>query len=286
MPNPIRGVARLILPRRMRNWLRRPGPALAWLRDAAAHALGRDPTVEIRADWRLRCHPAAFRLAYRAHIEDPEQVPELDAFIASCTPGLALLDIGAHFGLFSLAALHYGGQDAVAVAVDPSPTAARMVAIQARLNGVEDRLRVVRAAVASQDGEMELVDAGVGAAGYFVPPERGHGAAERTRVAAVTVDTLVRQLGRAPTHIKVDVEGYEADVLRGAGGTLAVPDAPRLFIELHNEIVRRRGGEPSELLTFLDDLGYAILGLDGSALARPRILSMPMLRVVARRDRS
>ena len=278
-------VARALIPRRLRNWLRRPASSFRWLRDQVAHFRGRDQVVQVRPGWEVRCHPAAWRLAYRVHLEDPEQVPELDAFIAACTPGMVFLDLGAHFGLFSLAALHFGGPGARAMAVDPSPTAERMLHCQARLNGVERRLEVVRAAVSASDGQTELVSAGVGSAGYFVPPERQHARGERTVVRAVTIDSLVLRGDLRPTHVKLDVEGGEADALRGGVKTLAAGAAPVLFVELHNAIVAGRGGDPGESLAILREMGYATFRLDGAAVTSEEILEHAVARVVARRMR-
>jgi FkbM family methyltransferase len=275
-------VARALIPRPLRNWLRRPGRSLAWSRDHVAHLLGLDPTVELRPGWTLRCHPAAWRLAFAAQRHDPEQVEELDAFVRACTPGMTLVDAGAHFGVFSLAALHFGGPDATAVAVDPAPSAVRMLRVEARLNGVADRLRIVRAAVASRDGRLELVDAGVPSAGYFVRPESGHPTRERTSVAAVTIDSLCRRHALRATHLKLDVEGFEADALRGAAATLGGPAPPLVFVELHNEIVARNGGEPGGTLDLLERFGYEMRDAGGRPLDRAAILRRPLIRIVAR----
>ena len=280
-----KALARALIPRRFRNWVRSPARSLWWARDHLAHLLGQDQLVDIRAGWTVRCHPAAWRLAYRAHVEDPEQVPELDAFITHCTTGMVLVDAGAHFGLFSLAALHYGGREAVAVAVDPSPAAARMLRVQARLNGVEGQLTIIQAAVAARDGTIALVDAGIGSAAYFVQPERQHGVAERTSVPAVTVDSVAAGLRSPPTHLKIDVEGFEAEALRGARKTLACPHPPLLFLELHNEIVVRAGGDSGESLAILENCGYAVFDPSGARLDRDAILSRPLVRVMARRSR-
>lgn len=83
--------------------------------------------LEIRPGWVLRAHPLAVRCVYMSQIRDLEQRAELDAFLARCSPGMQLLDVGCHFGVFSLAALHYGGPTARAVAVDPSHTATTML---------------------------------------------------------------------------------------------------------------------------------------------------------------
>ena len=81
----------------------------------------------MRPGWLITCHPAAYRCAYHLQINDPEQVLEFDNFIDNSFQGMVLFDVGAHFGLFSLAALHYGGPGSRAIAVDPSPIAVRFL---------------------------------------------------------------------------------------------------------------------------------------------------------------
>ncbi len=280
-PAALTGLARSLVPRRLRNWLRSPRATLLWLRDHGAHAAGLDPVAQIRPGWRLRCHPLALRTAYRAHLDDPDQVAELDAFIAACAPDMVLFDIGAHFGLFSFAALHYGGPLARAVAVDPSPVAVRMTRLVARLNGVEDRVAVLGAAAGAEEGTLELVDGGVIAAGYYMPADAAHPAGERTRVDEVTVDGLARRCGCTPTHLKIDVEGAEADVLRGARGTLTGATRPLVFLELHTAITRRGGGDPARPLRLLAECGYAVEGLERPG-AEGELLARDVVRVLAR----
>jgi len=276
-----KAVARALIPRRLRNWLRRPGASLAWLRDSLAHAAGRDRLVAIRPGWSVRCHPAAYRCDYRVFVDDPEQALELDTFIANCSDAMTLLDLGAHFGLFSLAALHYGGPGARALAVDPSPTAVRMLRCQARLNGVERRLEVIHAAASAREGTLDLVDAGVAAGGYYVPAER-HPMGERTAVPSVTIDSLARAAPGRLTHIKIDVEGAEAEVLRGARAVLTSAHAPILFVELHNAISARVGRDPIEALSLLADRGYALFRLDGTPATPEWILERDLVRIIAR----
>ncbi len=237
----------------------------------------------MRPGWFVVCHPAAYRFAYYAQKTDPEQVAELDGFISRCGPGMVLFDIGAHFGIFSLAALYYGGGDAKAVAVDPSPWASRMLGIQAKLNHVADRLSIVEASASDKNGSAHMVAAGVPAAGYFVGPAGDHSADELTQTRAVTLDGLVEELKMLPTHIKIDVEGLEAAVLRGAQQVLSRAESPQLFIELHNRIVREATGDPVEPLLVLDHLGYKTFTVDGIPIRRDRILDRPLARIVARK---
>jgi FkbM family methyltransferase len=247
---------RTVVPRSARNWLRSPKRSVEWGVDHARFALGGAEHLEVRDGWVLHSHPVAARCAYMPLVDDSDQRAELDAFIDRCSPGMRLLDIGAHFGIFSFAALHYGGPDASAVAVDPSRTATGMLKLHAELNSVSSRLRVVEACAAAGEGRRGMLDTGVIGAGYFVGADVGRRAADLSDVRTVSIDTLCAELDFSPTHLKIDVEGDELDVLRGAV-ILLRGSRPALSLELHNAIIRATGEDPRNVIEFLAAVGYS-----------------------------
>jgi FkbM family methyltransferase len=276
-------VARAVVPRAVRNWARRPTETARWAwADARARA-GLTDRLELRPGWVIRSHPGAYHFAYHAQADDPDQVAEFDQFVAHCAPGMVLFDVGAHFGLFALAAVHYGGPTAKAVAVDPSPLAARVVRYQARVNGVADRLRVVQASAGAASGRQALVAAGIGSAGYFVAPTADHPATERVEVETVSIDGLAEATGLTPTHVKIDVEGFELGVLQGGARTFGSPRPPLLFLELHNEIIRTSGGDPRECLDRIADWGFEVRDVSGKLISAEAALAPPLIRVMAAR---
>ena len=275
-------LARLLVPREVRNWLRSPTGSIGWAWAQAKYFAGAKQVVQIRPGWSLICHPAAYRFAYAAQITDPDQVAEFDSFIQAITPGAVLFDIGAHFGLFSLATLHYGGPTANAVAVDPSPIAVEFIKKQAKLNGLSDRLHVLQAAAGDRAGWQAMVSVGILSSGYFVRPSSEHTNSELTLTPTVTLDQLVEDFKVSPSHVKVDVEGYELAVIEGSVKLLS-ENAPVLFIELHNEIVRQNGGSPDEILRLLKTLRYEIFATSGNRLDDQAILDRPLIRIVAKR---
>jgi FkbM family methyltransferase len=276
----------MFVPRALRNWLRSPSVSARWAWDQLKFSVGVRQVVEMRPGWSLTCHPAAYRCAYFAQANDPEQIAEFEGFIKHASPGMVLFDIGAHFGLFSLAALHYGGPTACAVAVDPSPVATRLIKIQARLNSGADRLQVVQASVHDEDGSRDMIAVGVLASGYYVSPSPASPASELSATTAVTVDSLIAVLGTTPTHIKIDVEGNEAAVLRGGQETFSANDAPILFLEIHNELVRDLGEDPAETLKLLSKYGYQTFTSDDVPIDASEISSQPLIRVIARKQDS
>jgi len=276
-----KAIVRALLPRCVRNWVRSPDLSLEWVYDDLSFRAGRRVFFQIRPDWRVVCHPVAYKHGYSWYTIDNEVIAELDGFISHCRRGMVLFDIGAHFGVFSLAALHYGGPEAIAIAVDPSPAAIRILKIQARLNKVEDRLRIVLAAASDNSGFLDLLSTGVTGNLHFLPPDDEHPASDLTRVRALTVDQLVHETGLEPTHIKIDVEGQEEAVLRGAHIVLA-QTGPIVALELHNEAIRNRGGDPGNVIDMLREAGYEIF--KGGKIADPTaILAKPVVRVIAKR---
>lgn len=276
-----RTLVRWLVPRVVRNWLRWPTQSIAWTWHEVQHLVGRHPVITLRPAWSLRIHPVA-RRAFAIPLSDPSQVAELDAFIASCRPSMVLVDLGAHFGLFSFAALRYGGPTARAVAVEASAGATRVLRLHTRLNQVTDRLQVVHAAAAAQPGSLAMLPVGVIADGYYIEPDAGRPAGDLVRVRAVTVDGLTDELGLAPTHLKIDVEGAEGDVLRGAQRTLGGDRPPLVFLELHNAMCRRSGRDPADCLTQLTRTGYQLQNTDGTPLGVKQALEPSVLRLVAR----
>lgn len=273
---------KLLIPRSLRNWLRAPRKSIFWLGDELRHLIGRDLRTQIRPGWLITCHPGALRCAYFAQVSDPEQIEEFDVFINLLHEGCALLDVGAHFGIFSFAALHFGGSLARVVAVDPSPEALRMIRIQAEANRIaEGRLETIRAAVGAEVGATFMVRAGVGSAGYYVLPKSNHKQQDFTPTPLVSVDHLVETYKFRPTHLKIDVEGAELAALSGSVKTLSTC-SPIICLELHGQLMREMGGDPNDVLTFLAGVGYKITHVCGGADVCPEtICNRDLVRLFA-----
>ena len=78
--------------------------------------------------------------------------------------------------------------------------------------------------------------------------------------AGLTLDGFSHSLGIVPTLIKVDVEGSEVDVLRGAQRLLACEDKPALMFEYNPLTLSEAGMGPAALQEQLK--GYALYYVD------------------------
>jgi FkbM family methyltransferase len=164
--------------------------------------------------------------------------------------GDVVLDIGASLGIYTLPALACGAA-VYAVDVLDDPEICPLVQM-ARENGLTEHLTVIQAAVGDVDGyPAELMTA------VRADPQTYPGLASGCEWTTVDKITAEYQIGRVD-WIKIDTEGGELPIIRGATATLE-RDHPRLLIEEHSHIehVRNWGNAP-KLRDLLTGLGYSI----------------------------
>lgn len=134
-------------------------------------------------------------------------------------PGNRFLDGGANLGVWSVLAANAGAQ---VVSIEPAPDTHELLQRQIAENGYGDRIKPVRCALADRKGVLWL-SAGRDAGNSIQANGEG------TEIIAETLDDLT--VGEEPTMIKLDLEGYELEALRGASRLLASPDLLALVIE-------------------------------------------------------
>jgi FkbM family methyltransferase len=205
-----------------------------------------------------------------SHLREPRHAAELATFLrlsAAHSPGL-LFDVGAHSGLFSLAhcLMHPGNR---AVAFEPSTALASRIEQHARLNGVATRQAVVPKVVADGVGSSDMLagdgDGYIQAAAFAGTERRGW---RRCRLETTSLDVEVRQHG-APSLVKIDVEGYEREVLQGAK-TLLSAVRPTILLELHLNFLEERRIAPASVLGCLAAHGYVLSTLGGAPVSEAR----------------
>lgn len=176
------------------------------------------------------------------------EVPVQEALRRSLPPGGGLWDVGANVGFFSLLGAKLGGQ---VVAWEPVAAVAELLAEAAERSGLTVDVRAV--AVGAAPGTEELLVSADASWSHLA--SRGNVAGTTSRVVPVT--TLDAELAAgtpAPAVVKLDVEGSEGDVLRGAS-TLLREVGPTLVIELHDTA--------AEVCDLLDAAGYVAERIDG-----------------------
>jgi len=167
-------------------------------------------------------------------------------------PGDQYVDVGANVGMTALLARSRIGPTGRGLAFEPNPAAFARLKQHFEMNGVTN-FQLVPCAVADRESVQKLfVPGDEMLLGTFVP-EKIEGT--QVEVRTVPADPYLVELDPSkPTLIKIDVEGYEVQVLNGIRSLLAWPGV-MVVIEIADAKLRRAGHSRDELHAYLASFG-------------------------------
>jgi FkbM family methyltransferase len=128
-------------------------------------------------------------------------------------PGDVFVDVGACFGTYTILASGVGGADSIAF--EPNPVNAERLNDNARLNRLDSHVKVRALAVGARRGTVLLTNSFDGANHVVTPDD----ISSRIEVPLTTLDSELAHTN--PVMIKIDVEGYEQEVLDGGINVLS-----------------------------------------------------------------
>lgn len=162
-------------------------------------------------------------LSVLAGRSEPGQLAEAARLLASLAPGSDCLDIGAHAGLYSLL---FARRARRVYAFEPLPANLAWLARTLARNRVANAV-IVPWAVSDAEGPLRFSEGAHSSEGRL-DPDGG------LPVYATTCDAFCAANGAKPALLKIDVEGAEAAVLRGAAGLLRA-SRPALLLSTHGD---------------------------------------------------
>ncbi len=170
------------------------------------------------------------------------------------SPGDLVVDVGANIGVLTGLFARWVGQDGSVIAIEPEPV--NLAALRRRMKRRDlAMVEIVPAAAGDRDGRARLRITPHHPGDHHVVT--GNACAGGTiEVDSVTVDgVLAARSGKCPNLLKIDVQGAELAVLRGARQTLA-RCRPAVLIEVDRNALARAGSSEQDLSRFFDMLGY------------------------------
>ncbi len=155
--------------------------------------------------------------------------------VSHLKPGDCFFDVGAHVGYFSMLAAVLVEKRGLVFALEPDRRNAALLRECIARNSLGSTIQVVEQAIWSQQGSVQLLSAHSG-------PHSNTGMSKIVRVDSpdsyevpcTTLDKLC-ETRPAPTLIKIDVEGAESEVLKGAD-KLFQNAHPKLLCEIHDAV--------------------------------------------------
>ncbi len=156
--------------------------------------------------------------------------------------GDVAFDCGAHHGRNSVLLAKWVGDEGKVIAFEPSPGNVRIVRRNIELNGLKNLVCEPKA-IGSAPGMMRMTD-----------ESNSRITAVRDLGVQVEVIALDQYVDQKPTLLKIDVEGFEVEVLKGARAVLA--QHPKLILEIHTKTLANFHTSVDELLSLLDRDAY------------------------------
>jgi len=190
-------------------------------------------------------------------------------------PGMHIIDIGAHLGLFSVCSSQLTGPKGKIICFEPTPETFTVLKETLRLNNCENTT-AIQAAVSNREGTATFYvgNKSVSNTNSLVKnkPEKETSGYE---VKLVTIDSIVAEYAIHPSVIKIDAEGAELDVLKGGIKTFKELK-PVLILGLHPAFIQQKGDSLEAIWDLLSSIPYKIK-MDGEFMTKQDFCSRDLL---------
>jgi FkbM family methyltransferase len=219
---------RLILdhPLNRPNRFRATGRWAAW--QAWKAVVRRPVTIRFWKDLRVRVYPD-WPYSWTAIYLKLVEYDDMMFALRYLKPGESCLDVGSNIGFYSLLASSVNG-GAPVLAFEPHPIACKRLRENAALNGL-DNIRVVEAAIGDVAGSGRFTTNLFDQNRIATTEDAGVSA----MVPLTTLDAVLHDQRIHPSEVglvKIDTEGFEAHVLRGATSLIDSTPGPVWIVEL------------------------------------------------------
>lgn len=179
---------------------------------------------------------------------EPEQTA---IFAENLNPGDVFFDVGANVGYYTVFGSRLVGSRGQVIAFEPVVRNLSHLYRHIIINDLQN-VSVIPSAC-SDEISLAAFSAGQNTAmGHLAETnetEKNESNKNLTLVSTVTLDSIAEKLTIVPNVVKIDVEGAELSVLRGAEN-IVLPAKPKIFLSLHSNILR------TKCLAYLKEFGY------------------------------
>jgi FkbM family methyltransferase len=186
-----------------------------------------------------------------------EETPETRFWRTLDLSGRTVYDVGAYHGLLTL---FFSRSARRVVSYEPNNMNHSRLVENLKLNGVENvTVRRLGLGALAQTAAMTyspLMSGGASLAQGDARQHRRFGGVKTEQIEITTLDQDIEEQHLPPPDlIKIDVEGWELEVLKGARRTLTTA-RPALLLEMHGDTMNEKMRKVAALVEFLIDAGY------------------------------
>ena len=179
----------------------------------------------------------------------------------SVNKGDIVIDIGANIGYYTLMFAKLVGDTGKIYAFEPDPKNFSILEKNIQVNGYNNII-LEKKAVSNKLGKSTLYMNENSAGSSMHKPNN---VVNQIYVDLITLDNYFEVNTITPDFIKIDIEGYELNALKGMESILQSSDKTKIMIEYNPLTKKEFNSDPMDNLTFLSELGFKFKDLNSSA---------------------
>jgi FkbM family methyltransferase len=171
-----------------------------------------------------------------------------------------VIDVGGNIGQTGLAIAKKLGKESRIISFEPYPSTFNRYMNNLGANPGTTNIKVENLALGDKEAVLDMfVESELNSGRNRIVFDKMNNTQGTVQVKVTTLDKYVLENNLpAVDFIKIDVEGFEHAVLKGAVETLK-KDKPVLYIELSDGNLRSQGSSSLELVKFLNEIGYTAM---------------------------
>jgi FkbM family methyltransferase len=175
-------------------------------------------------------------------------------------PGMRIMDVGSNLGLYSIKMAHLAGPGGRVICFEPDPALFTVFRQNCELNDL-GRIESHNLALGSRRARLTLHKMIINSG------DNHFGAGAENKLFRQSLETEVVPLdeylpGVALDFIKIDVQGWELEALRGMRHVLEANHGVQIYFEFSPQNYQRAGTTCAEVIDFLRSLGFRILAAE------------------------
>ena len=175
-------------------------------------------------------------------------------------------DIGAHIGLVSLPAGKEMRRSSKVISFEPSNKNFKHLKSHVKNNSLEKKISLNQCLVGEENCQRIFYSSKKESPINSIVKFDQFKKYKKEKLKQITLDSFCDESGLIPEVIKIDVEGAEINVLKGAKNILK-KYKPIIYLSIHPRHIKELGSDIIELINLIDEIGYKIEDFEGNQIS-------------------
>ena len=173
-------------------------------------------------------------------------------------PGMKILEVGANIGYYAVLETKLAGENGYLYAIEPSPFNFNLLKRNIGLNKIKNAEIYQKAAGAEKEMAKFYVANKSNLSSFIKRDDMDmYHNGKIIDVEIIKLDDFLEN--KTVDFIRMDVEGYEKEILKGMEGTMKTQHPKHFFIEIHSELLHKKDSSAREILDYLNKFGYEVI---------------------------